>query len=266
MSNQESRLAVYKEVSSLPLSPLDPEHFLVKAGFSPNLPQHYQRLNRCLSLLFEPQLKAMYLDFIPDPERPKLTMESEYTEERKIRLGVYPNGRAMFKIVGKAPGEQLPDIISVVDLLDMQNLVEHSFPGADAELFWLPRSEHLGDTSGQVTLSYFESAPEKKEMAVKETIREPISIDFLSLTQRELDNLEPNFYTLLVGREHRKTPVASILPFIARENARDKIKLEITAFRYAGKSQDVERTMLEFIDILERNLPGSQPHNTAPYA
>jgi hypothetical protein len=224
MENQEKNLPVrYKEVSSIPLSSLDPEHPLIKAGFSPQLPTYFARLNEQLSLIDklneEQQLESMTVELTPDYQHPRLTIETQYKEKRQTRLTVRPDGTAMLTIVGKAPYEQLPDLIGVVDLLDMQDFVKQQFRGAEAGLSNVNK--------------------EKNEV---------FYVDFLSLTQKEFNNLEGKLYDLQVGH----IPLASIAPYPVGS----KKKCYISTFVYSGKAQDVEEALVGFINLLENNPPG----------
>jgi len=241
----EEKTIIYRDRSNLPMSPLPgPEHPLIKAGFSPQLPTHFEKLNRCLSLIDtlqeEQQLKSMTLELTPDPNYPRLTIETQYEEQRQTRLTVFPDGKAMLTIIGKAPYEQMPDLVGAIDLLDMQNFVKQQCPGLDAALFWVPKPD-------------IKPSPQHRDLERKEA-EEPIFLDFLLLTEEDFSDLEGKWYTLSVQGNDKQLR-ASLGPYRHNINTK-KSKCWISYFEYRGKAQNVEKALVGFINLLERNPPG----------
>jgi|GEM_PF-6981930 len=240
MDEQEKLPVKYKEVTSLALSDLSPEHPLVKWGFSPQLPARLKGLNDCLShdIKFErdsdiwhsygrsardeelTQLESLTLELTPDPQHPRLVQEAQYNKRNKTYLTVFPDGGAMLKIFG-APSGQMPDPIGAVDFLDMQNFVRQIMP-----------------TGSYATLRHID---------IERNVVDVFIDDFLSLKPEEFFSLEPKIYDLYINR----APIAHVVPYSGTR------KCWINALVYGGKAQDVEKALVEFTELLERNPTSS---------
>jgi len=229
-TEESSEKSIVPSQQSPPLPALTSlEQALLTAGFSPQLPAQLGRLNQQLSIRDrwnqETQWRSITLTLTPDPQYPQLRVTTDYREQRQAKITLFSNGRARFSILGKAPSEQMPDLIGVVGLSDMQEYArKYMFPEGYALFYNHP-----------------ELSENKKEM--------PITEDFLNLTQEDWNKIDCRFYALnfLPG-------IATIMPFPVGK----VIRCGIYSILYESAAKDVEAALVDFTALLERNLPGKQ--------
>jgi hypothetical protein len=208
-------------------SPASLEHPLLAAGFSPQLPARLARLNEQLSLIDKynetTQWKSITVTLTPDPKYPKLAVETQYEEKRKVAITLFPSGKARFSIRGQAPNNPMPDLVGVVGLSDMQDYVrKYMNPKGSAALCDIP-----------------EFSKDQKES---------VYTDFLELTQETWETLDCRLYALnfLPGE-------AAVTPFPVGQRS---IRCGIYSILYEGSAPDVEKALEDFIVLLEHNPPG----------